>query len=33
VLLIRFLYPGLSPAQAADAVVPRQDSATASSNK
>jgi arsenate reductase len=25
VLLIRFLYPALSPAQAADAVVPRDD--------
>ena len=30
VLLIRFLYPALSPAQAADAVVPREDSMPAS---
>jgi arsenate reductase len=30
VLLIRFLYPSLSPAQAADAVVPHEDSISAS---
>jgi glycerol uptake facilitator-like aquaporin len=29
VLLIRFLYPSLSPSQAADAVVPREDGAVA----
>jgi glycerol uptake facilitator-like aquaporin len=33
VLLIRFLYPSLSPGEAADAVVPREGSATAGSVK
>jgi hypothetical protein len=31
VLLIRFLYPSLSPAQAAEAVVPHEDGIPASS--